>query len=156
MLRSARRAFPVLAAVVAAVAAGPLPAEGGEAVEDSLLSFVLGDYVIVGREPNGGGAYSGSARIEGTESGLVLKRRRGEREVTATGRWEVPSPPGEGRVLRFRWQDPDPTIMTCLVGSDLDNYARLTCIWLREGSQPAEPGLEAMFPTAAWESFKPN
>jgi hypothetical protein len=50
---------------------------------------------------------------------------------------------------------PEPMLMTCLVGADLDNHARLTCYWLREGSQPAEPGLEAMFPTSAWEA-KPS
>jgi hypothetical protein len=43
---------------------------------------------------------------------------------------------------------PEPMLMTCLVGADLDNHARLTCYWLREGSQPAEPGLEAMFFTS--------
>jgi hypothetical protein len=32
--------------------------------------------------------------------------------------------------------------------ADLDNYPRLTCTWLHEGSQPAQPGLEAMFPAA--------
>ncbi len=115
---------------------------------DPLLSFVVGDYVIVGREPDGGTPYTGTARIELRKSGLVLNRRRGEHDVTAMGRFEVPSPPGEGRVLRFRWQDPEPVLMTCLVGADLDNYARLTCYWLHEGSQPIEPGLEAMFPTA--------
>jgi hypothetical protein len=41
-------------------------------------------------------------------------------------------------------------VMTCLIAGDLDNYARLTCNWLREGSGPKEPGLEAMFSTAAW------
>jgi hypothetical protein len=52
----------------------------------------------------------------------------------------VPAPSGEGRVLRFGWKDPEATLMTCLVGSDLDNYARLTCVWLREDTQPSELG----------------
>ena len=79
---------------------------------------------------------------------MLLNRRRGGNEVTAIGRFEVPSPPNEGRVLRFRWYDPEPVLMTCLVSADLDNYPRLTCTWLHEGSQPAQPGLEAMFPPA--------
>ena len=41
-------------------------------------------------------------------------------------------------------------IMSCLVAGDLDNYTRLTCYRLRQGSEPKQPGLEAMFPTAAW------
>ena len=115
---------------------------------DPLLNFVVGDYVIVGREPDGGATYSGTARVEPREGGLLLNRRRGRNEVTAIGRFEVPSPPNEGRVLRFRWYDPEPVLMTCLVSADLDNYPRLTCTWLHEGSQPAQPGLEAMFPAA--------
>jgi hypothetical protein len=115
---------------------------------DALLSFAVGDYVIVGRDPDGGAPYSGTARIEPRTGGLLLNRRRGAHQVTAIGRLEVPSPPNEGHVLRFRWYDPEPVLMTCLVSADLDNYARLTCTWLHEGSQPAEPGLEAMFPTA--------
>jgi len=115
---------------------------------DPLLNFVLGDYVIVGREPDGGATYSGTARVEPREGALLLNRRRGGNEVTAIGRFEVPSPPNEGRVLRFRWYDPEPVLMTCLVSADLDNYPRLTCTWLHEGSQPAQPGLEAMFPAA--------
>jgi hypothetical protein len=123
---------------------------------DALLSFVVGDYVIVGREPDGGAPYAGTARIEPRTGGLFLNRRRGQHEVTAIGRLEVPSPPNEGRVLRFRWYDPEPVLMTCLVSADLDNYPRLTCYWLHEGTQPAEPGLEAMFPaTGRTKESKP-
>ena len=121
---------------------------------DPLLNFVVGDYVIVGREPDDGATYSGTARVEPREGGLLLNRRRGGNEVTAIGRFEVPSPPDEGRVLRFRWYDPEPVLMTCLVSADLDNYPRLTCTWLHEGSQPAQPGLEAMFPAAGRTKVK--
>ena len=109
--------------------------------------LLIGDYVIIGREPDGGTTYAGTARVEPRTGGLFLKQHRGEHEVTAFGRLEVPSPPDEGRVLRFRWDNPEPVLTTCLVSADLDNYPRLTCTWLHEGSQPAQPGLEAMFPT---------
>ena len=39
---------------------------------DPLLNFVVGDYVIVGREPDGGATYSGTARVESREGGLLL------------------------------------------------------------------------------------
>ncbi len=102
-----------------------------------------------GRSLTGVAAYAGSAHIEQADGAVTLKERRGSREFTATGTVEAPSP-GEGKVLRFRWQDPGTMTMTCLVAGDLDNYARLTCYWLRDGSDPKQPGLEAMFPTAAW------
>jgi hypothetical protein len=123
-----------------------------ESTDEALLGLVEGDYVIVGRGPDGGPTYGGTAHIELSEGGLLLSEKRGQQAIIATGRFEVPSPPNEGRVLRFRWLDIEPMLMTCLIGADLDNYARLTCYWLREGSQPAEPGLEAMFPTGVWEA----
>ena len=75
-----------------------------------------------------------------------MKRWRGGREITAEGRLEVPSPPGEAQVLRFRWTDPKAMLMTCLIDGDLDNYPRLTCLWARDDIKPATPGLEALFP----------
>jgi len=44
---------------------------------DPFLNFVVGDYVIVGREPDRGVPYSGTARVELGEGGLLLNRRRG-------------------------------------------------------------------------------
>ena len=142
-----RRAILAIAAVFVVA-----PAFSEETEDDDLLNFVVGDYAVVGRESDGT-PYGGSARIsfaEGSSSVLLLEQRRAGQQIMATGRLEVPSPPGEGKVLRFRWRASAPMVMTCLVGSDLDNYARLTCVWLTEGSKPEQPGLEAMFPTATW------
>ena len=135
-----------LAFVALVLSTGAALAKDGKTEAEPSLNFVVGDYVMVGREPDGGPPYSGTARIELGEGGLLLNRRRGTHEVTAIGRFEVPSPPNEGHVLRFRWYDPEPVLMTCLVSADLDNYARLTCIWGHAGSQLPAPGLEAMFP----------
>ncbi len=135
------RWFMCIALVLSA--GGALAKDGKTDAEP--LDFVVGDYVIVGREPDGGPSYVGIARIGLGEGGLILNRRRGAHAITAIGRFEVPSPPNEGRVLRFRWYDPEPVLMTCLVSADLDNYPRLTCTWAHEGSQLPAPGLEAMF-----------
>ncbi len=133
---------------MAALAARPAAADDSDA--SFLLSFVAGDYAVVGRAPDGGAAYSGTATIAEDGEQLVLERRIGGRTVRAVGRVEVPSPPGEGQVLRFRWDDGQAITMTCLVAGDLDNYARLTCLRGADGQPPKEPGLEAMFSTAAW------
>lgn len=132
--------------VTLVLSTGAAPGKDARTEAEPPLNFVVGDYVIVGREPDGGAPYSGTAHIELGEGGLLLNRHRGAHEVTAIGRFEVPSPPNEGHVLRFRWYDPEPVLMTCLVSADLDNYARLTCIWAHEGEQPTATGLEAMFP----------
>ncbi|HZP08330.1 hypothetical protein [Methyloceanibacter sp.] len=138
-----------LAVVIMCASAAPIAAKDASDEAD-LLGFVEGEYAVIGQEPDGGPVYSGSARIEVADGGVTLTERRGTHEFTAEGKVEVPDPPGEAEVLRFRWQDGGPMAMTCLVSGDLDNYARLTCFWLREGSDLKRPGLEAMFPTATW------
>jgi hypothetical protein len=124
--------------------------------EPFLLSFVVGDYAIVGQYSDSSTAYSGVARIEKRKDGLALTRRIGPRTITADGWIEVPHPPAEGEVLRFRWIDKDPMLMTCLVNGDLDNYARLTCYVIPEGRKYIQPGVEAMFPTNTWPSNAPG
>ncbi len=148
LARCGRRAALAVALAMTAPALERAIADDSDASD--LLSFVAGDYALIGREPDGGGPYAGTARITQDGDYLVLDRRVGGRTVHAVGRVEVPSPPGEGQVLRFRWGDGQAMTMTCLVAGDLDNYARLTCLWGADGQPPKEPGLEAMFATAAW------
>jgi hypothetical protein len=140
--------------VIACLCAASARAEDAEQADDALLSFVAGEYAVVGRAPDGGAAYSGLATIEHDGDVLLMKRRVGDKEVVAEGEADIAVPPGDRRVLRFRWRDPDPKTMTCLAHSDLDNYARLTCVWLADGSEPQQPGLETLFPTAAWGIFQ--
>jgi hypothetical protein len=146
-----RGALPIVAVAALFCAAGA-SAEDGEQTDDALMGFVEGKYAIVGSAPDGGAAYGGTATIELDGKVLRMTRRVDGKEIAAEGAVEIPAPPGERRVLRFHWQEPVRTTMTCLVHSDLDNYARLTCIWLADGSAPAQPGVEALFPTATWEA----
>jgi hypothetical protein len=152
--RRSRRAALGVALAMAALELEPAIADDSDA--SFLLSFAAGDYAVVGREPDGGAAYAGTAQITQDGNQLILERRIGGRTVRALGRVEVPSPPGEGQVLRFRWGDGQAMLMTCLVAGDLDNYARLTCLWGADEQAPKEPGLEAMFSTAAWGTGSQN
>ena len=120
-------------------------------VEGPPLDFFVGSYAIVGQEPEGGAVYSGSAEIKIDGSNLVMTRRIGGHSTEAIGSFEV-ALGGEAKVLRFRSSARSAATMTCLSGTDLDNYPRLTCLWQRAGKAPASPGLEALFPTAAWKS----
>jgi hypothetical protein len=150
-LALARRGRPLAGAVavaIAALAAGPAMADESDA--SVLMSFVAGEYALVGRAPHGGASYAGTAKIAEEGDHLSLERQVSGHTVRATGRVEVPSPPGEGQVLRFRWDDGQAITMTCLVAGDLDNYARLTCLWGADGKDLKEPGLEAMFSVATW------
>lgn len=62
--------------------------------EPFLLSFVAGEYAIVGQYPDSSVAYSGVARIEKTGDRLILTRQIGQKTVKADGGLEVPQPPG--------------------------------------------------------------
>ncbi len=145
-----------LAAVVAtafALASAPEAAAGDpkESAEDPWLFFVPGNFVLVGQAPNAGATYAGQASIAEKGGRFQLRRTIAGKTVEAEGKIEVPSPPGEGKVLRFRWKEGDQKkIMTCLVSTDLDNYARLSCLWGEEGSSPDQPGLEAYFSRDGW------
>jgi len=146
-MSGARIAAHAVAAAIAVFGTGVAAADDSDA--SLLLSFVAGEYEVVGRGPDGGAPYAGTAKIAQDGKQLILERRIDGRTVHAVGRVEEPSPPGEGQVLRFRWDDGQAITMTCLVAGDLDNYARLTCQWGADGRWPRQPGLEAMFSTAA-------
>lgn len=147
MPTSYRLSFLLLA--LASLAAA-VPAKDAE--EDPWLTFVPGHFALVGRGPDGGAPYAGEATLEVRGQGFRLRRTVAGKTAEAEGMIEVPSPPGEGKVLRFRWQEgAAKRVMTCLVSSDLDNYARLSCVWVEEGTSPDSPGLEAYFSSEAWD-----
>jgi hypothetical protein len=121
-----------------------------EPEQDTWFSFVPGNFALVGRNPDDGTAYSGTAVIQAKSGHFTLERVIEGKKTYARGTVEVPHPPGEGKVLRFRWSDEKDFEMTCLVSGDLDNYARLSCIWVQTGREHKSPGLEAYFSTHAW------
>ncbi len=113
--------------------------------------FVVGEYVLVGRQPDGGKAYTGRARIVAHGKGLALTREIGRRTTVVHGALEIS---GETKVLRFRWQAGKKYELMCQIHGDLDNYARLTCLWGRAGNPHRQPGVEAYFSSAGWEPDK--
>ncbi len=48
-----------------------------------------------------------------------------------------------------------PMEMVCLIGSDLDNYARLTCHWGKKDNPHSKPGMEAYFAQEPWDPVRP-
>jgi hypothetical protein len=145
----------VSSALFGAVADSPRAAEtrprfpASPGPDPVLLDFILGHYDFVGRDPDSVSAYTGTAVIARHAGKVTLTRTIGSKVTTATVSLEVPAPPGEGTVLRVRWHDGEPRLMTCLISGDLDNYARLSCVWIIEGRDHRSPGLESYFSTDA-------
>lgn len=137
------------AIVCACLVAGPVA--GGRADDDEphpYTTVVPGHFVVIGQAPDDGAPYKGRATIASSEGRLHLQKEVGDTSVTAEGTVER-ADPGEGDVIRFRWPGHEET---CLVRLDLDNYARLSCVWTIDGKRHRQPGMEAYFPTDAWPS----
>jgi hypothetical protein len=144
----------LLPAAFIALAGLPSPAAfAADADESPLWDFVRGRYTLIGRHPDSQATYTGTAKIERIGRQLRLTRTiagRQERLFGAVRRAD----PGEAWVLAFKWGQKEPLEMVCLVGPDLDNYARLTCHWGRAGNPHAQPGMEAYFAQEPWEPVK--
>ena len=131
-----------------------MPAGATEADEPPQWSFVPGRYQLIGRHPDSPLTYSGTARIDRVGRQLRLTREIGGKQSRIFGVVRR-ADPGEAYVLIFKWDNPRSTEMVCVIGSDLDNYARLTCHWGQTGNPHRQPGMEAYFAQEPWDTARP-
>ena len=131
--------------------------QSGWAAEEEasdLADFVRGRYTLIGRHPDSQATYTGTAKIERMGKQLRLTRTIAGRQERIFGVVRR-ADPGEAWVLAFNWGQKMPMEMVCLVGSDLDNYARLSCHWGKAGNPHTQPGMEAYFAQEPWDPVKP-
>jgi len=134
--------WAVVAAMILCLAAQVWAADD---TQRFLEDFVVGHYQLVGRTPDGGGAYHGRVEISRTTGGLQVRRHVHGTEQTGTAAVEQATA-DRVPVLRIRFRGTAGDYEeTCMVGSDLDNRARITCYLYRPGSHTRQPGLEALF-----------
>jgi hypothetical protein len=138
------RRAPLLGLLLASLAAQAAPKQDQDL--HIYYSMVPGQFMLIGKEPDGGPTYSGTAVIRYENQALTLVKTIDGKTTTATGKVERATM-AEADVLRFSWPVHN---ATCLVRGDLDNYSRLSCYWTRDGVDHKEPGLEAYFPTETW------
>ncbi len=131
-----------------------VPARAVEADEPPQWSFVPGRYQLIGRHPDSLLTYSGTARIDRVGEKLRLTREIAGKQSRVFGVVRR-ADPGEAYVLAFKWGKQRPMEMVCIIGGDLDNYPRLTCLWGREGNPHRQPGMEAYFAQEPWEPVRP-
>lgn len=130
------------------------PVYGAESDEPFQWSFVTGRYQLIGRHPDSARTYTGTARIERKGGQLRLTRNIGGKRSHVFGVVRR-ADPGEAYVLAFNWDESRPKEMVCLIGSDLDNYPRLTCHWGLAGNPHRQPGMEAYFAQEPWDPIQP-
>lgn len=115
------------------------------AEEDFLSSFVQGSYLLVGKGLDSEQTYHGKVQIKNNNGALKIVRYINGKTIDATGAIE-PALNGDARVLRIRFTENEKLYeQTCLVDSDLDNYARISCYLYQPEAKTNQPGLEVLF-----------
>ncbi len=120
-------------------------ANAGENLEKELEKHVQGNYFLLGKAIGNKDTYYGEVSIKRVGSELQITRNisgqivKGSAAIEHATADEIP-------VLRMRFKEGGKEYeSTCMVGSDLDNYARITCFLYVPGVTTMEPGMEALF-----------
>ena len=112
---------------------------------DGLKLIVPGQYILIGKALDSEATFSGKVVIEESGDGFTVKRTVDGRDIVGHGAIET-ALNGDAEVLRIRFRDNGLDYEeTCMVGSDLDNYARISCYLYRPGTHTTNPGLEVLF-----------
>lgn len=113
--------------------------------DEFLHGFIQGNYLLVGKAPESDKTYQGKVQILEKKSGLVAIRSIDGQRTEATAAVESVLA-GEAKVLRIRFAEGESKYEeTCLIDTDLDNYARLSCYLYHADGHTTKPGLEALF-----------
>ncbi|PKN86016.1 MAG: hypothetical protein CVU51_07835 [Deltaproteobacteria bacterium HGW-Deltaproteobacteria-1] len=125
-----------------AFATGPLKDRDRE---DSLLGFITGSYEVIGKRPDGGGTYQGTMTLVRKGRELVITRTIEGRKITGTAKI-IAATSDEIPVLQADFTERNQKHrIIYMIGSDLDNFARLTGKVFFPDRETKIPGLEALF-----------
>ncbi|ABC27715.1 hypothetical protein HCH_00821 [Hahella chejuensis KCTC 2396] len=118
---------------------------GGETAKDFLGDFVIGAYQLIGKAPDSTSTYQGALQIYSENHQLKIKREIDGAVIFGEAAIEEAAH-GEATVLRMRFKENNVAYeSTCLVQSDLDNYARISCHLYQANNESKSSGLEALF-----------
>jgi hypothetical protein len=112
---------------------------------DFLYDFLSGSYELVGKWPDSNKTYSGKIVLEKDHGHFRVVRHINGKKIAGVGKIETATS-DKVKVLRIRFkQDEREYEGTYLIGSDLDNYGRLTGYLYLKNGKTKKPGLEAFF-----------
>jgi len=113
--------------------------------DEPLYDFLCGSYQVIGRLPDSDQLYSGKVDLIRSGNQLEVLRLMGGRAVKGIGKIETATS-DKIKVFRVRFRSEGKDYeATYLIGSDLDNYGRLTGhVYFKDG-ETRTPGLEALF-----------
>ncbi len=109
--------------------------------------FLAGSYDVVGRYPESERTYAGTMTIAlPTTETETLSVTRVINGITRQGIGALATTADAAVVLRVQFEEGGETLeATYLIGSDLDNYARLTGYVYAKSGGTILPGIEALF-----------
>lgn len=119
-------------------------AQAKECDDCPLKNIIPGQYTVIGRLPDSERTYSSQIEIKALKNKTfsAIEKINGKMIRRWEGQFKHASP-GEGYVLHLKGQQGE---LACLVSADLDNYARMTCLWKKNNQQSNKFGLVALFP----------
>ena len=107
--------------------------------------LVQGKYILVGKGLDTDKTYLGKMEIRSIKDHLIVEREINKKSVKGSAAIESAAG-GDAQVLRIRFtEDGNSYEQTCLINSDLDNYARISCYLYKLGIKTMQPGLEVLF-----------
>lgn len=113
---------------------------------ENLYQFLVGDYIMIGKELNSEQMYYGKVVFAYHEDRFLVTRYIQGEIIQGEGKIEHPLGSDDGNVLRVRFiRSGQKYEITYLWQCDLDNYARLSGYVYHPGEYTDTPGLEALF-----------
>jgi hypothetical protein len=115
--------------------------------ESFLAGFIMGKYHLIGKALNEDKSYIGSIEFSQNENegDIVFTKTIDHNKIKGTAKIEKTVSEGSN-VLRLHFKSENKVFeQTCLVNSDLDNYARISCYLYEKNITTDNPGLEAFF-----------
>lgn len=104
--------------------------------------FMDGAYVVIGRLPDSNQTYQGTIGVTSSNQVLSMTRVINGQKTIALGKFETTSE--NAQVLKISFESKGKKYEeSCLVVSDLDNYARVTCYVYQQSTKKV--GLETWF-----------
>lgn len=104
--------------------------------------FMDGSYVVIGRLPDSNQTYQGTIGVTSSNQVLSMTRVMNGQKSIALGKFETTT--DDARVLKISFESKGKKYEeSCLVSSDLDNYARVTCYVYQQATKKV--GLETWF-----------
>lgn len=114
--------------------------------ENFLAHFISGRYHLIGKALNSQETYYGKATLTTHKKNkLVIQKIIAGKTIVGSDAIEKTSL-SNAFVLRIRFSEKNkPFEETCMISSDLDNQARITCYLYQPDVSTKNPGFEAYF-----------